>query len=114
MRAAGKAPMTVANGEGSPMRPFLTLLVLAATFLVAIAAGIGRAEPRILPVAMDPGHETSASGWWCWNGDALPAPHDAEYQAGKADHPCTDEELANACRYFREAGLTTALPYCEP
>jgi hypothetical protein len=62
-------------------------------------------------LASDPGREASETVWWCSNASALPDPHDHEYRDGRNDHPCSERELATACRYLAEV-RSSVPPYC--
>lgn len=64
---------------------------------------LGGARPAtvILPIQTDPGHEDSATGWWCVNA-GLPDVHRPESPDGEIDHACSSAEITNACRYWGE------------
>lgn len=99
-------------------------LVAAVVFVVAIVLlGFIWTPMGSVPlpvVTPDPGHQTSQSGYWCWNGNALPDPHAYEYGNGSQDHACSSAELSTLAlgrrrsRSAWRAAVAARLAPCRP
>jgi len=95
--------------------PVLLGAALFAVIAVLGAATLGFGQRSVAYVpSPDPGHEESATGWWCYSGGAIPDPHRPEVEGGRVDRPCSEEFLTFWCARYLPVASRPPEPYCKP